>query len=155
MNDNNEIRFYRASGEHGYLSNLFKRGIVFDGRYFDCSEKAYQWGKPKDRNVAEWLKDAPKPHLCAMAAHALFAFDIVENWNNIKVDRMWDVLREKFRQHQDLREMLLATGEAILIEESKNDAFWGIGKRGNGKNMLGILLMSIREELQNNSAGGT
>jgi hypothetical protein len=26
-------------------------------------------------------------------------------------------------------------------------AFWGIGKKGNGKNMLGVLLMEIRDKL--------
>ena len=126
--------------------------MVFEGRYFDCSEKAYQYGKPKDKNVADWLTDAPKPHLCALAAHALFAFDIVENWNNIKVDRMREVLKEKFRQHTDLKEKLLATGDAILIEESKSDAFWGTGKKGNGKNMLGKLLIAVREEIRNNNS---
>lgn len=29
---------------------------------------------------------------------------------------------------------------------SPRDDFWGIGKNGNGKNMLGILLMEIRFE---------
>ena len=146
--EQNQIHFYRSTGEYGFLSNLFKRGLVYDGRYFDCAEKAYQYGKPKDREVAEWLINAPKPHLCALAAHALFIFDIVENWNDIKVGRMLNVLREKFRQHKDLREMLLATGDAVLIEDSKTDKFWGIGKKGNGQNMLGKLLQEVRAELR-------
>lgn len=147
LNNKNEIRFYRASGEYGYLSNLYKRGIVFEGRYFDCAEKAYQYGKPKDRNVADWMINAPKPHLVAVLAHALLAFDIREDWNEIKVGRMRDVLREKFQQAPDLREKLIATKDAVLIEESKSDAFWGLGKKGNGQNMLGILLMEVRIEL--------
>jgi predicted NAD-dependent protein-ADP-ribosyltransferase YbiA (DUF1768 family) len=35
-----------------------------------------------------------------------------------------------------------------LIEDSKIDAFWGIGSRGKGENMLGVLLMELRSELQ-------
>lgn len=144
-----EIRFYRASGEYGFLSNLFLREIQFEGRKFKCSEEAYQYGKPKDKAVAEWLVSAPKPHLCALAAHNLFLWDIVPDWKEIKVGRMHLVLRAKFSQHEDLKEKLLATGSTVIIEDSKTDKFWGIGKKENGKNMLGNLLMMVRGELRN------
>ena len=101
-----------------------------------------------ERFNAEWLISAPKPHLCAMAAHGLMAFDIRPDWQAIKVDRMRDVLRAKFNQHEDLKQKLLDTGDAILVEDSKTDRFWGIGKKMNGKNMLGELLMKIRDELK-------
>lgn len=143
-----EIRFYRSSGEHGYLSNLYKRRITFECNQFTCSECAYQFGKPREESVANWLCDAPKPHLCAAAAHALLSFDINSNWNEIKVDRMRRVLKAKFAQHTDIKAKLLNTGDAVLIEESNTDAFWGIGKKGVGKNMLGVLLMELRGELK-------
>lgn len=152
--ESTEIRFYRASGEYGYLSNLYKAPVMFEGREFATSESAYQFGKPKDKRVAEWIISAPKPHLCAAAAHSLLAFDIVPGWNDIKVDRMRRVLRAKFTQHEELREKLLGTGEARLIEESNTDAFWGIGKHGTGKNYLGILLMGIRDELRTGRTTG-
>jgi ribA/ribD-fused uncharacterized protein len=142
-----EIRFYRATGEYGFLSNLYKRPIIFEGKKFSCSEEAYQYGKPKDKAVAEWLVSAPKPHLCAAAAHSLFVFDVKSDWKDIKIDRMRQVLRAKFSQHKDLADKLTDTGDAMLIEESNMDAFWGIGKKSNGKNMLGVLLMEIRKEL--------
>jgi ribA/ribD-fused uncharacterized protein len=55
-------------------------------------------------------------------------------------------LEEKFAQHGKLREILLATGDAVLMENSQEDYFWGIGANGTGKSMLGKLLMDIREE---------
>jgi ribA/ribD-fused uncharacterized protein len=143
-----EIRFYRAKGEYGFLSNLFKRPIVYEDREFTCSETAYQYGKPVKKEVADWLVSAPSPHLCAAAAHALFSFDISPDWNRCKVDRMRDILKEKFTQHKDLQKLLLDTGNARLIEESTMDAFWGVGKKGTGKNMLGILLMEVRDEIR-------
>ena len=142
-----EIRFYRSTGEYGFLSNLYKRPVVFEGRKFSCSEEAYQFGKPRDKKVAEWIVSAPKPHLCAAAAHSLFVFDVKEDWNSTKVERMRQVLKAKFSQHMDLAKKLKETGDATLIEESNMDAFWGIGKKGNGKNMLGVLLMEIRNEM--------
>ncbi len=143
------LLFYRSSGDYGYLSNLYKRDVKFENRIFRSSEDAYQFGKPLDCMTAEWLISAPKPHLCAMAAHGLLAFDITPDWQKIKVPRMLDVLRAKFTQHEDLKQKLIDTGDAVLIEDSKTDAFWGIGKKRNGKNMLGILLMQVREELNN------
>jgi len=145
----NEIKFYRASGEYGFLSNLFPCKIDCYNKTFRSSEELYQYGKPKNKEIAEWIISAPKQHLVAMAAHGLFGFDIVENWNEIKVDRMKECLKIKFLQHPELEEKLLATGNLILIEDSKTDALWGIGKKSNGKNMLGVLLMELREELKN------
>lgn len=144
-----EIIFYRASGPYGFLSNLYRREVAFEGRMFRCAEEAYQYGKPLETEVAEWLISAPKPHLCALAAHSLPSFDIRPDWNAVKVDRMRAVLKAKFTQHDDLKKMLLDTENAILIEGSNTDSFWGIGRKRNGKNMLGILLMELREELRN------
>jgi len=151
----NEIKFYRASGKHGFLSNLYRRPITFEGMSFSCSEAAYQYGKPKDYEVANWIVNAPKPHLIAASAHALLSFDIRPDWNTIKVDRMRNVLKAKFSSdgNYDLVELLISTFPAILIEESKTDAFWGIGKKGTGKNMLGILLMEIRDQLRGQDVG--
>lgn len=160
-----EIRFYRAIGEYGFLSNLYRmeKGFYFpeeilDGsneifrpsRYFGNSEAAYQFGKPLSLEVALWIVSAPKPHLVAMAAHGLFAFDIEPTWNQRKVERMRRVLALKFARSEQwtLAEKLLRTGDADLIEESKTDAFWGIGAKGKGKNMLGVLLMERRENLK-------
>lgn len=57
------------------------------------------------------------------------------------------VLRAKFSQHTDLMQMLIDTGDAQLVEDSPNDAFWGIGRDGAGQNQLGLLLQEIRAEL--------
>ena len=61
-------------------------------------------------------------------AHGLFSWDIVKNWSNIKVERMYEVLKIKF-SNDELKQKLLATGNSILIENSKSDSFWGIGKK--------------------------
>lgn len=140
------IGFYRANGEYGFLSNLYPCRILFQGKGFSSAEAAYQYGKPNDRMVAEWLVQAPKPRFCALAAHALLPYDVKPNWASRKVTRMRAVLLVKFREHKELRDKLLATRKAKLVEIS-SDGFWGTGKRGQGKNMLGKLLMEIRKEV--------
>ena len=53
-------------------------------------------------------------------------------------------LRAKFSQNSSLRKLLLGTRNAFLAEDSPTDTFWGI----KGKNMLGKLLMRVRDELR-------
>jgi ribA/ribD-fused uncharacterized protein len=86
-----------------------------------------------------------------MAAHGLYWWDIRSDWSKIKFDRMREVLRAKFTQHEDLRELLLSTGNARLVESATVDnpvnRLWG-EVNGIGRNMLGMLLMEIRDELR-------
>lgn len=60
---------------------------------------------------------------------------------------MREALLAKFTQHALLGAELLATGDALLVEHSKKDRYWGDGGDGSGRNRLGALLMSVREEL--------
>jgi ribA/ribD-fused uncharacterized protein len=143
-----KIEFYKAVGQYGFLSNLFKRPIEFEGRIFPTGEHAYQFGKFRDPEVATWAMTAPKPHLVAVLGHGLFGFDIVSNWAAIKVPRMQAVVLAKFTQHLDLQAQLVATHPAILIETSTMDSFWGCGIKGTGKNMLGKILMETRAQLR-------
>ena len=55
----------------------------------------------------------------------------------------------KFNQHPEIAKGLLATGDAILIEHTRNDAYWADGGDGSGMNKLGLLLMQVRDELKN------
>ena len=67
---------------------------------------------------------------------------------SVKVAVMRDALRAKFTQHPELSELLLGTGDAKLVEHTENDDYWGDGGDGRGKNMLGRLLMLLRDELR-------
>jgi hypothetical protein len=147
-----EIKFYRANEKpYGAFSNLYKRPIEFEGRAYPTAEHAYQAGKASKEAVREWILSAPSPALAAMAAHGLYTWDIVPNWARIKFSRMRAVLRAKFMQHEDLRELLLSTGNARLVEAGRvNNAVnrtWG-EVNGKGQNMLGVLLMELRSELR-------
>ena len=61
------------------------------------------------------------------------------------------VLHLKFRQHPELGNLLIATGDAELIEGNIwRDTYWGVCN-GVGKNRLGELLMQLRNELRQES----
>lgn len=152
-----EIRFYRASEKpYGAFSNLHRRPIEFEGLVFATSEHAYQAGKARKPEVRDWVLSAPSPALVAMAAHGLYYWDIAPGWSRTKFDRMRGVLRAKFTQHEDLRNLLLGTGDARLVESATVDnevnRLWG-EVNGEGRNMLGTLLMELREELRKEDGG--
>lgn len=147
-----EISFYRANEKpYGVFSNLYRRPITFEGVEYATSEHAYQAGKARKDSVREWLMAAPTPSLLAMAAHGLYVWDVAPNWSKTKFDRMRGVLRAKFTQHQDLKDLLLSTENARLVEVATVDnsvnRLWG-EVNGVGKNMLGVLLMELRDELR-------
>lgn len=154
-----EIRFYRASEKpYGVFSNLFRRSVEFEGEVFATSEHAYQAGKARKPEVRNWVLSAPSPALVAMAAHGLYYWNIAPGWSRTKFDRMRAVLRAKFTQHDDLRKLLLATGNTRLVESATVDnevnRLWG-EVNGEGRNMLGTLLMELRGELRDEDGGLT
>lgn len=151
--DSNEIHFYRSNEKpYGAFSNLYRRAFQFEGREYPTAEHAYQAGKPVKDVVRDWILSAPSPALLAMAAHGLYSWDVAPNWANIKFDRMRRVLHAKFSQHDDLAKLLIETKNARLVEAGRVansvNKTWG-EVNGKGQNMLGRLLMELREELTN------
>ena len=65
---------------------------------------------------------------------------------------MEEIVRAKFTQNEELKRLLLATGDKRLAEGNTwGDTFWGVDLRsGRGENHLGIILMRVREELASN-----
>lgn len=154
-----EIRFYRASEKpYGAFSNLYRRPIIFEGESFATSEHAYQSGKARKPEVRDWVLSAPSPALVAMAAHGLYYWDIAPGWSRTKFERMRGVLRAKFTQHEDLKELLHSTGDTRLVESATVDnevnRLWG-EVNGEGRNMLGQLLMELRASLRDEDGGLT
>jgi len=147
-----DLRFYRADEKpYGAFSNLYRREFMFEGEVYPTAEHAYQAGKARKPEVREWLMNAPSPALLAMAAHGLYYWDIVPGWSKTKFDRMKRILLAKFSTFDDLRELLLSTGKRRLVETATTDSpvnrLWG-EVNGQGQNMLGVLLMEVREELR-------
>jgi ribA/ribD-fused uncharacterized protein len=148
-----EIAFYRANEKpYGVFSNLYRRPIVFEEIEFPTAEHAYQAGKARRKEVRDWLLKAPTPSLLAMAAHGLYTWDIAPDWTATKYDRMRKVLYAKFTQHKDLKQLLLNTGNARLVEtgtvSNAVNKTWG-EVNGKGLNMLGRILMEVRTLLRN------
>lgn len=70
------------------------------------------------------------------------------DWASVRLDIMAKALYAKFTQHEDLKALLLSTGESSLVEHTAQDDFWGDGGDGRGENWLGRLLMSLHDNLR-------
>ena len=111
-------------GEYRFLSNFWPAEVVYEGITFPTSEHAYQAAKTLDPEQRKKIAALKTP---AEAKHAGEALEQREDWNDVKFKVMEDVVRYKFTHHDELRQKLLATGDASLEEGNTwNDQIWGI-----------------------------
>jgi ribA/ribD-fused uncharacterized protein len=146
------INFYRTSDEYGDFSNFSAHSVFLDGHRWPTSEHYFQAQKFLDKEHQVAIRRANSPGMAARLGRDRKR-PLRRDWESVKVDVMRRVLRAKFTQHEELRTLLLSTGDALLFEHTSNDAYWGDGGDGSGKNMLGRLLMELREALRMEAAG--
>ena len=146
----NVINFYYVDEPYGEFSNFTAFPIDIEGKTWPTSEHYFQAQKFAGTEHEELIRSELSPMVAAkMGRDRNRPFR--PDWEQIKDDVMRRAIRAKFTQHASLRNLLLGTGDSILVEHTKNDAYWGDGGDGTGKNMLGKLLMEIRGELRNES----
>ena len=75
------------------------------------------------------------------------------DWERVKDDVMRRAVTTKVLAHVDIRELLLSTGDEEIVEDTTTDHYWGRGRTGNGRNMLGKILMRTRSRLRAEQAG--
>jgi len=131
-------------GVFRFLSNFHPCEATYGDLVFPSAEHAYQAAKTLDPKRRVWVLECNTP---ASAKRYGRKLKKRPTWESIKVDVMREVLWSKFA-NPELGDLLLATGDAILLEENNwGDRFWGVVD-GDGQNVLGNLLMEIREELK-------
>ena len=147
MREHRIIRFYSAQDDYGEFSNFAEYPVRIDGTTWPTTEHYFQAQKFEDPAVRQRIRRAGSPMEAARLGRDRRTA-LRRDWESTKVSVMETALRAKFTQHDALRLLLLSTGDARLIEHTENDAYWGDGGDGRGKNMLGQLLMRVRASLQ-------
>jgi ribA/ribD-fused uncharacterized protein len=143
----NDINFYRVSDEFGCFSNFAPYPVRMDGKIWQTSEHYFQAQKFEDAEHQEKIRQTKSPMIAARMGRDRKK-RLRRDWESVKVGIMREVVRAKFSQHEDIRQLLLSTGDAKIVEHTENDSYWGDGGDGSGKNMLGRILMEVREELK-------
>ncbi|HTL88386.1 MAG TPA: NADAR family protein [Leptolyngbya sp.] len=141
------INFYHLDKPYGYFSNFARYAIELKGKTWATSEHYFQAQKFVGTSHEEDLRQAKNPREAADMGRDRNR-PLRPDWEAVKDDVMREAIYAKFTQHADLREKLLATGEAVLVEHTKNDRYWGDGGDGTGRNMLGKLLVELRDRIR-------
>ena len=155
------IFFHKPDEPDGYLSNWFISPFDLDGLHYSSVEQYIMYQKCKifgDNNSAAAVLSTDDPD--TQQAIGRHGKGYIENvWLGIRQMVALRGLYAKFSQNAELKQKLLSTGDAVLVECAKSDKNWACGislyddKRCNasnwlGENILGFALMEIRKILQ-------
>jgi ribA/ribD-fused uncharacterized protein len=156
------IAFLLPNTKNGYLSNWYPSPINLYGQNFSSGEQAFMYAKADtfmDEEIKTQILQTNDPKKLKALGRKIKNFDEAV-WAAARVDLMTEIVTAKFEQNQDLMQLLLSTGDALLAEANNFDKFWGCGLRTSdatinnperwpGKNTLGTILMSIRDSHYN------
>ena len=151
------ILFYKPEKEYGCFSNWYKCTFVYNGITYTSSEQYMMHQKAllfRDFEIAEKiLKESDQLTIKRLGREVKNYNDL--GWKSKREEIMFKGLCEKFKQNEDLLEILLGTGNAIIAEAAPRDVIWGTGKGmqckdpslWRGQNLLGKILMRVRDEV--------
>ena len=169
MNPNTEITYF-----WGHTPNPKKMTAACFSQWYDCyfevdgvqyhtTEQYMMAGKARlfgDDEVLQEIMTADNPHDYKKLGRKIRGFE-QEAWDARKYDIVVEGNKAKFGQNPDLKAFLLSTGDAFLAEASPYDKIWGIGldretalkgtvEHWQGENLLGCVLMEVRDWLSGN-----
>ena len=145
----------------GVFSNFTPTHMMqYKGHTFYTTEQAFMWAKAQlfgDKNSARLILAEKNPAKAKQLGRGVKGFNPT-HWDINKEFLMYEVNLAKYSQFEDYRKILLSTGNKELVEVNGKDTVWGIGlyandsrihdpKQWKGQNLLGKVLMKVREEL--------
>ena len=155
----NEILITKVSEPTGWLSCMSAHPIVHENQNYKTVEALFQVlryeGHPE---VQKEIQDCKSPMGAKMIARREQArLERKGIWDYAESDKelMKFCLRLKFEQHPDLKQKLIETGDAIIIEDCTTHdreaaRIWGqvkVNGKWVGQNVLGQIWMELRSEL--------
>ena len=129
------VNFYLKSDDFGQFSNFASFPIALDGEQWPTSEHYFQAQKFEDAAYRQKIRMTNSPMQAARLGRDRKQ-TLRRDWEAVKVEVMRRAVTAKFTQHEELRVLLLSTGDAKIVEHTENDDYWGDGGDGSGKNML-------------------
>jgi ribA/ribD-fused uncharacterized protein len=136
------VEFWAEESGNFWLSNFYPAPIQWNGKEWPTSEHLYQGLKLEKTVDAERVRKAKTPEAAKNIAHEVgYNLSIPQRAHLMRI-----AIREKFSQHPNLAEKLLAT-QGVIVETSPHDHFWGEGY-GEGLNLMGMLLTELRAEIR-------
>ena len=142
------IKFCRSL--HPEFSYFEECGVTVFGKTFRSVEAAFQSQKSTDDTEIEKFTTMTARE----AKRAGRSVKLRPDWEEVKLDVMYEACLAKFSQHEYLKDALLSTGDEEIIENTTawHDNIWGNCEcsrciNREGKNLLGKTLMKVRSTL--------
>ena len=146
----------------GYLSNFYPAKFSYKNKKWVNSEQAYQYEKAKffgEKRIQKLIRKTSYPRLHKRLGQCVVGDDSGEDWLTHSAITMKHIVYAKFSQNATLKRKLLETNNNLLVEGQINDLRWGAGlshsdkriidiSKHNGKNLLGKILMQVRDEIK-------
>lgn len=133
------------NGEYRFLSNFYLSTIKYKGKIYGSSEAAFQAQKTLNEDEKAGFQYLDP----SQSKRAGRCVTLRPDWDKVKDQIMYEIVKEKFSSNSELKEKLIDTRDCFLIEGNTwNDTYWGMCK-GIGLNRLGKILMTVRKELEN------
>jgi len=145
----------------GPFSNWYRSSFEHNGVKYNCGEQYMMHQKAllfSDTEIADEIMLEKDPRKQKAWGREVRGFD-ESTWIASCQDIMVEGLLSKFRQNPYCQEKLLSTGDKIIVEASPYDKIWGIGLSETdpratdpaqwlGQNLLGVVLMKVRDILK-------
>jgi ribA/ribD-fused uncharacterized protein len=144
------ILFYSTKGTYGAFSNFSAHPFLLKGKRWPTTEHYFQAQKFAGTEHEESIRTTASPMVAARMGRSRQR-PLRKDWDRVKEEVMREALGAKFAQNPGLHALLVSTGDAPLVEHTKNDSYWADGGDGSGKNRLGHLLMELRDQLKTES----
>ena len=152
------VCFHNPNEENGYLSNWYMSEFSVKGIKFSSMEKYMMYKKAaafKDESAAQKILKTDDPAEIKALGRSVAGYNDAY-WSGIRQIVVYNGLKEKFSQNEELKSKLLNTDDTLLVECAVRDRIWGIGwsmkdperlefEKWRGMNLLGYALMMVRE----------
>ena len=131
------------------FSNFYESPVTIWGMNFKTNEHAYNYRKAMEMEMYSSAERIRKANT-ARGAQLIARREVETNkhWKDIKMSVMYELLQQKVKQCVTFRNDLIGSQGRPLIEDTTHE-YWGRGREGNGQNVLGRLLMTLREKIEN------
>lgn len=135
------------TGNYRFLSNFYRTPVCYNEIVYSTSEHAFQAAKCHIDSERKTIELAITPGAAKRLGQKVV---LIPNWQNFRIGIMYRILHSKFSLNNNMRDRLLATGDAELFEGNIwGDVFWGCtADTLEGENNLGKLLMKVRTEIR-------
>jgi len=147
MSETKKIFFYKIKDQYGEFSNFSNHPIILKGKAWATTEAYFQAQKYAGTEHEEAVRLTAGPRAAAVMGRDR-SLPLRKDWESVKESIMKEALLAKIDQYPKIKDLLISTGDAEIVEHTENDNYWADGGDGSGKNRLGVIWMMIREELK-------